>query len=410
MLTYQDLVNDMRSGSKPRADWRIGTEHEQFVYNLKTGEPLPYDGAPGIKQILEAFIAEYGWNGHEKNGYLVELERDGNLVTLEPGGQVEIASAPYSSLVDLKSHTDVFYLELAELGEKLGFGILARGTHPEWTRAQIKWMPKERYRLMGPYMEKRSQHGVDMMILTCGAQINLDFESEADMVKKYRVALGLQPLVTALMANSRTVQGKDSFYESFRSFIWTETDPDRCGVPEFVFDEDMSFARYVDYALSVPMYMIVRDGEHIDMLGKSFRDYMEGKLSAHTSETATIEDWHYHLTTVFTEVRLKKYLEFRGPDSTEPPLVYAMAAFWTGIMYDQQALDAAAKLIESWSGADHARIRNDVPKHGLDTKLPNDQTLRELAPQALTLAGQGLRNFEAGTKDWLTPFKNLLTD
>ena len=409
MLIYQDLVNDMAAGCKPRDNWRIGTEHEQFVYNLKTGGALPYDGAPdnfpGIRQILEGLVALYGWKGTEKDGYLIQLERDGAYVMLEPGGQIEIASAPLASLTDLKAQTDQFYKELTELGHKLGYGIMARGFHPNWGRGQIHWMPKERYQIMGPYMAARSKHGVDMMILTCGAQINLDFSSEADMVKKYRVALGLQPFITALMANSNLAGGQESGYQSFRSFIWTETDPDRCGVPEFVFDDTMSFARYVDYALDVPMYLILRDGHHHSVLGQSFRDFMTGTLKGHEGDMATLEDWRYHLTTLFPEVRLKSYLEFRGPDSTEPALVYAMSAFWTGIFYNDAALDRAAQVISGWSGQDHTRIRNEVPKFGLDTVLPGGRTWRDLGPDILAIAADGLKVFEPTALPDLDPFK-----
>lgn len=412
MLTYQDLVNDMAAGCKPRESWRIGTEHEQFVYNLKTGAALPYDGSdsggPGILQIIQGLIDQFGWTGSEKNGYLVELKRDGAYVMLEPGGQIEIASAPLLTLAALKEQTTRFYTELAELGQKLGFGIMARGFHPNWTRRQIHWMPKERYQIMGPYMAARSNHGVDMMILTCGAQINLDFSSEADMVKKYRVALGLQPFITALMANSNLAGGQDSGYRSFRSFIWTETDPDRCGVPEFVFEADMSFARYVDYALNVPMYLILRDGKHINVLGQSFRDFMTGTLKGQEGEYATLEDWRYHLTTLFPEVRLKSYLEFRGPDSTDPPLVYAMSAFWTGLMYNDGALDEAATLIASWSGRDHTRIRSEVPKFGLDTVLPGGKTWRDIASELLAIAENGLKAVEPGAADDLAAFKAFL--
>ncbi len=409
MLTYQDLVNDMASGVKPRDQWKIGIEHEQFVFNSASGKALPYDGAPGIRQILEALKA-YGWTGEEKNGYLIELKRNGAMVTLEPGGQIEIAGGPHATLAAVKAEAEKFHAELRAVGEKLGFGILARGFHPTWTRADIHWMPKERYQIMGPYMEKRSAHGVDMMIRTCGAQINLDFESEADMIKKYRVALGLQPIVTALMANSNQVEGRDSGYQSFRSFIWTETDPERCGVPPFVFSDDMGFARYVDYALDVPMYFIRRNGHYINVAGQSFRDFLQGKLKGHEGEYPDMDDWHDHLTTLFPEVRLKSYLEFRGPDSTAPELVYAMAAFWTGLFYDQSALDTAWTLIEDLSGNDHIRIRNDVPKHGLQTRVRDGQTLHGLALQLLPIVKGGLEKFEPDAAAYIDAFERLLAN
>ncbi len=407
MLTYEDLVNDMAAGCKPRENWRIGIEHEQFLYNLKTGEPLPYDGKPGIKQVLENFARMPGWVLVEKNGYLIELQRNGASITLEPGGQFELSGAPYRTLAEMKTEADQFYSELHKVAEKLGIGVLPRGFHPTWRRDQIHWMPKERYEIMGPYMASKSKHGVDMMIRTCGAQVNLDFGSEADMILKYRVGLGLQPLITALMANSGEVEGQKTAYKSFRSFIWTETDADRTGVPAFIFSDEMSFARYVDWALDVPMYFIMRDGHHVNVAGQSFRDFMSGKLKGHEGDYPSIDDWHDHLTTLFPEVRLKTYLEFRGPDSTEPAKVYAMAAFWAGIYYNETALQRAADLIKGWTAADHARIRADVPRLGLETRLPDGKTLRDLAPRALTIAAEGLAAFEPAAVRDLEPFHAL---
>lgn len=408
MLTYDDLVNDMKNGCKPKADWRIGIEHEQFVFRLDNEQSLPYDGQPGIRQILECFKSDYGWNGQEKNDHLIELHQDGASITLEPGGQIELSGAPHRTLKEMKAEADKFYVELKAIAQKLGLGILAKGFHPNWIRDQIHWMPKERYKIMGPYMASKSRHGVDMMIRTCGAQINLDFSSEDDMIKKYRVGLGLQPIVTALMANSSQVEGKDSGYKTYRSFIWTETDPERCGVPEFIFSNEMSFARYVDYALDIPMYFIMRNGHHVNVAGQSFRDFMNGNLKGHENDFPDIDDWHDHLSTLFPEVRLKSYLEFRGPDSASSDLVYAMSAFWTGIFYDQTALGKAYKLIENWSGQDHIRIRNEVPKYGLETLVPKGRFLKDLAKDAIQIAQSGLQNFEPEAKQDLDPFIKLL--
>lgn len=408
MLTYDDLVNDMASGCKPAIDWRIGIEHEQFVFHSATGEPLPYDGSPGIRQILENFISDYGWKGAEKNGSLIELKRDGASITLEPGGQVELSGAPYKTLKEMKAEAEKFYGELNAIGKKLGFGVLARGFHPDWMRDQIHWMPKERYKIMGPYMASKSRHGVDMMIRTCGAQINLDFSSEADMIQKYRVGLGLQPIITALMANSSSVEGRESGYKTFRSFIWTETDPERCGVPEFIFKPEMSFARYVDYALDVPMYFIMRGGHHVNVAGQSFRDFMQGKLKGHEGDFPDLDDWHDHLTTLFPEVRLKTYLEFRGPDSSSPEMVYAMSAFWTGIFYDQDALNKASELIADLSAQDHIRIRNEVPKLGLQTAAATGQSLKDIALKSIEIAASGLQKVEPDAIHDLDAFRKIL--
>lgn len=408
MLTYDDLVNDMASGCKPREQWRIGIEHEQFVFLKENDDSLPYDGSPGLKQILEAFISDFNWVGIEKNGQLIELRRDGASITLEPGGQIELSGAPYKTLSGMKVEADQYYSELEAIGQKLGFGILAKGFHPDWTRDQIHWMPKERYKIMGPYMASKSRHGVDMMIRTCGTQINLDFADEADMIKKYRVALALQPVVTALMANSSQVEGRDSGYKTYRSFIWTETDPERCGVPEFIFGPDMSFARYVDYALDVPMYFIMRDGHHVNVTGQSFRDFMNGRLKGHEKDFPDINDWHDHLTTLFPEVRLKTYLEFRGPDSAASDLVYAMSAFWVGIFYNAQALDAAYALIDGLTPQDHIRIRNEVPKLGLETKVDGVRFLKDLARKSLEISASGLEGFEKTAVNDLKAFQARL--
>lgn len=406
MLTYDDLVNDMATGCKPESAFKIGVEHEQFL-EFRT-MPIPYDGAPGVKQVLERFAEDYGWTRKIVNGHLIALSRNGDNITLEPGGQIEISGAPLGSLQQVTTQANQYYTELNAIAAELGLDVLARGFHPRWKAADIPWMPKERYDIMGPYMAARSKHGVDMMIRTCGAQINLDFSSEADMVQKFRVALGLQPAVTAMMANSNMVEGQVSPYQSYRSFIWTETDPDRCGVPPFVFEDGMGFARYVDYALDVPMYFIMRGGHHVNVAGQSFRDFMKGQLPGHQGDFPSLSDWHDHLTTLFPEVRLKSYLELRGPDSTAPDMVFAMAAFWTGIFYNKDALDQAWDLIRDWPAALHVQIRNEVPRDGLETRLPNRQHVRNLAIEALEIAELGLRHYEPGAIAQLEPFKKRL--
>jgi glutamate--cysteine ligase len=403
MLTYDDLVNDMASGCKPKQNWRIGIEHEQFVFNKATHESLPYDGAPGIKQILQG-LTNYGWNPVEANGHLIALARNGSTVTLEPGGQIEFSGSPLATTGEVRAEADHYYSDLQKVTESLGVGILAVGFHPSWTRAQIHRMPKERYDIMAPYMEKTGKYGLDMMLRTCGAQVNLDFDSEYDMVKKYRVALGLQPVMTALLANSTHAEGRNTGYQSYRSLMWTNTDPDRCGVPQFVFEKDMGFARYVDYALDVPMYFFMRDGHHINVVGQSFRAFMEGKLPGHEGEYPTTADWHDHLSVLYPEVRLKTYLELRGPDSVAPPLVYAMTSFWVGIFYDEAALDQAWDLIRDWPPDLHQQIRLDVARDGLHTKLPERQTLLNMAMEAIEIATHGLSRVadEQGGKVYLS--------
>lgn len=408
MLTYDDLVNDMAKGCKPKERWRMGIEHEQFVYLKSSGESLPYDGHPGIRQILEGLVNQRGWSPVVPQGVLIALEKDGAMVTLEPGGQVEFSGAPHSSLIEMKREADAFYRDLSAVVDSLGVGVLAVGFHPEWRRDQIHAMPKERYKIMLPYMEKKGRYGVDMMLRTCGAQINLDFSSEADMVKKYRVALGLQPVMTALLANSSRAEGKDTGYKSYRSLMWTDTDPDRCGVPGFVFEKDMGFARYVDYALDVPMYFIMRDGHHVDVAGQSFRGFMNGTLPGFEGQYPSIDDWHDHLTTLFPEVRLKRYLELRGPDSAAPPLIYGMAAFWTGILYDEDALDQGWDLIRDWTPDLHRQIRLDVTRDGLQALLPERQTLLNMAIETIQIADHGLSRQVYGGREDLDALKEIV--
>jgi glutamate--cysteine ligase len=405
MLTYEDLITDMQSGCKPREAWRIGIEHEQFLFDTASGAPLPYEGQKSIKAVLEGLIKSNGWSPVHVNGHLIALKKNGANITLEPGGQIELSGSPLATLEDVRREAEDYYAALKSVTASLGIGILAAGFHPEWRREDIHRMPKERYGIMAPYMEKVGQYGVDMMLRTCGVQINLDFSSEADMVKKYRVALGLQPVMTALLANSSRVEGKDSGYISFRSHVWTDTDPARTGVPRFVFEDGMGFSRYIDWALDVPMYFIIRDGHYINVAGQSFRDFMMGHLSGHKGVFPDLEDWHDHLTTLFPEVRLKTYLELRGMDSVDAPLVHAMTAFWTGILYHDAALDQAWDLIRDWPVDAHLRLRNEVPKEGLDAMLPGGGHLRNMALETIQLARMGLNGEMTNALDAL----NLLS-
>lgn len=398
MLTYQTLIDDLASGCKPKDQFRMGLEHEQFAYNLETGAPLPYDGEPGILQLLEGFAQAYGWEKITDHGNLIALKNDGNYITLEPGGQFEYSGAPMLSVAEAKAAMDKFYADLDVVAKKLGIGFLAKGFHPEWKLDEVHKMPKPRYDIMRPYMERIKSLGKDMMYRACGTQINLDHSSEEEMVHNLRLSLAVQPVVIALMANSTLVEGKDSGYKSYRSYIWTRTDPDRCGIMPFAFEEGMGFARYVDYALDVPMYFIRRNGEYIDCSGLSFRDFMEGKLPGHEGEYPTMEDWTDHLTTLFPEVRLKHYLELRGADCHEPKMVYAMAAFWSGLFYDAAARDAAWDLVKNWSVDDHQNIRDSVPKMGLDTPTPDGRNLAALARDILDLL----------PKDYLEPYGEVL--
>lgn len=406
MLSYTDLVNDMASGCKPRGDFRIGIEYERFAYDISRGAALSYDGTPGIRQLLEIFAARHGWTAHSEDGHLIALQQGGATITLEPGGQVEFSGAPHITLADVIAEADAYLAAMDGVASSCGIGFMAEGFPPYWTRADIHWMPKGRYKIMRPYMERVGTMGVDMMGRTCGAQVNLDFASESDMVRKFRVTMALQPLMVALMAHSRMVEGVDSGYASYRAHIWDHTDAARSGFLPFVFEDGMGFARYVDYALDVPMYFVKRDGRYIDVAGQSFRAFMNGALPGFEGQYPALSDWHDHLTTLFPSVRLKKYLELRGPDSHEPAMVYAMAAFWTGLLYDDAALDEAAALVRDNPGLIDSAVRENVARRGLSTPLAGTpwHDLCALAGDMVAIAEKGLQK-EA---DLLLPFRRII--
>jgi glutamate--cysteine ligase len=408
MLNYEKLVEDMHSGCKPRAAWRLGIEYERFAFNRADGSPLPYDGTPGIRALLENFAARYGWSLKYEGDHPIGLQKGQKTITLEPGGQVEYSGSPLPDLDAVVQECDDYLRSMAAVADEMGIGFTAKGFPPTWRRADIQWMPKERYGIMRPYMEKVGQFGIDMMGRTCGTQINIDFDSEQDMINKFRVALAFQPAINALMANSRMVEGKDSGYASYRGHVWTDTDKARSGFLPFVFAPDMSFARYVDYALDVPMYFVRRDGHHINVAGQSFRDFMDGKLRGFEGQYPTLEDWHDHLTTLFPDVRLKKYLEMRGPDSHEPEMVYAMAAFWTGILYDEETLRQAVSLIEKNPAMIAPAIRGNVARLGLGTAMPDTEwaTICDFAAEITGLAARGLPRHA----HLLQPFQFLCAD
>jgi len=383
------LIEYIAEGCKPVEQWRIGTEHEKFAFRCDDLRPLTYEGERGIKAVLDG-LAGYGWDPVAEDGHVIALLKDGASVTLEPGGQLELSGAPVETVHDTCREVDVHLRQCKEVGQKLGVGFLGLGFNPKWPRDDIPWMPKGRYAIMRRYMPLRGSLGLDMMLRTCTVQVNLDFSSEADMVKKFRVSLALQPIATALWANSPFVEGKPTGFQSYRSNIWTDTDSDRCGILPFVFEEGMSFERYVDYVLDVPMYFVYRDGKYIDVAGQSFRDFMAGRLPGLPGELPTLGDWTDHLTTVFPEVRLKKFLEMRGADGGPWRRLCALPAFWVGLLYDGVALDAAWDLVKDWTPQDHAALRDGVPRGGLKTPFRGGR-VQDLALQALAIAGDGLK-------------------
>ncbi len=385
----RQLIEYFISGNKPKARWRMGTEHEKFGFDKATMKPLPYEGKTGIRAMLEG-MTRFGWEPVTEGNNPIALLRNGANITLEPGGQLELSGAMLETLHETSDENELHIREVKAVADEMGAGFIGLGFAPQWTREDFDWMPKGRYKIMREYMPKKGKLGIDMMLRTCTVQTNLDYESEADMVKKFRVSLALQPLATALFANSPFKEGKDTGYKSYRSNIWTDTDPDRCGMLPFVFEDGFGFERYADYMLNVPMYFVYRDGKYIDASGQDFKDFLKGKLAARPGELPTINDWADHVTTAFPEVRLKKYLEMRGADSGPLPMLSALPALWVGLLYDQAALDAAWDLVKGWSVADHDFLRRETPKTGLATKFKG-RPLAELGRDVVEIAHAGLR-------------------
>lgn len=386
-----ELIEWFEAGNKPKADWRIGTEHEKFGFTWSDLKPLPYDGDASIKAMLEGLRDQFGWSAIEENGYLIGLKKDGASVSLEPGGQFELSGAPLEHIHETCNEVGQHLEEVRKIADPLGIGFIGLGASPIWSMDETPIMPKGRYKIMRAYMEKVGRLGRQMMFRTCTVQSNLDYGSEADMVKKFRTSLALQPLGTALFANSPFLEGRPNGFLSYRSQIWTDTDPDRTGMLPFVFEDGFGFERYVDYALDVPMYFVRRAGTYHDASGLSFRDFMEGKLPIMPGELPAIDDFEDHLSTIFPEVRLKRFLEMRGSDSGPWSSLCAFSAFWTGILYDDGALDAAWDLVKDWSDGDREALRQSVRTIGLQAPVPGGGTLQEFGKQVLDISRAGLR-------------------
>jgi len=384
------LVDYLERGCKTADRWRVGTEHEKIGYTADDLRPLPYDGPRSIRAMLEG-LTRFGWELVREGDRPVALVLDGQSITLEPGGQFELSGAPLASIHQTCDEVNTHLAQVRTIGDEVGVGFLGIGFQPKWRRSEIPMMPKGRYGIMAPYMEKMGTLGLDMMLRTCTVQANLDFSDEADMVRKFRVSMALQPIATALFANSPFTDGKPNGFLSYRSHIWTDTDPDRTGILPFIFEDGMGFERYVDYALDVPMYFVYRDGRYIDAAGQSFRDFMAGRLPAFPGERPVLSDWADHLTTIFPEVRLKRFLEVRGADGGPWRRLCALPALWVGLLYDRTALDAAWDLVKGWSMDEHYALRRDVPRLGLKTPF-RDRTLREVALEVLEIAHDGLAN------------------
>ncbi|EGF96571.1 Glutamate--cysteine ligase GshA [Brevundimonas diminuta] len=404
-LSRDQLIHAMSKGEKPRDQWRIGAEHEKFGFDKSTLRRPAYEGENGILAMLTG-LQRFGWSPVEETGRVIALERKNAegfsaSISLEPGGQFELSGAPLKDIHDICNETGQHLMEVKQVADQLNLGFLGLGFDPMWRREDIPVMPKGRYDIMRAYMPKKGDLGLDMMLRTCTIQANLDFDSEADMVMKFRTSLALQPIATALFANSPFTEGRPNGFLSARANVWTDTDPDRTGMLDFVFEDGFGYERYADYALDAPMYFAKRGETYVDLSGQSFRAFMDGKLDALPGDRATAKDWADHLTTLFPEVRLKQYLEMRGADGGPWSRICALPALWAGILYDAPSLAAAWDLCKDWDIADHERLRRDVTRLGLKAEV-NGRSVRDIAVDMVNIAKQGLKNrarFSGGMVD-----------
>ncbi len=387
--SLDQLILPMSGGEKPPERWRIGTEHEKLVFKQSDHSAPSYDERGGIRDLLKG-MEKFGWSPVEEGGHVIALKGDDGAVSLEPAGQLELSGAPLENLHQTCAETGRHLVQVKDVGENCGVGYLGLGMWPDKTRAELPIMPKGRYDIMLRHMPRVGTMGLDMMLRTCTIQVNLDYQSEADMVKKFRVGLALQPLATALFANSPFTEGKPNGFLSYRSHIWSDTDPARTGMLPFVFEDGFGYERWAKYMLDVPMYFVFRDGKYIDAAGLSFRDFLDGKLSVLPGERPTQSDWWDHLSTAFPEVRLKSFLEMRGADGGPWSRICALPAFWVGLLYDQTALDAAWDLVKGWTMEEREALRSAAPKLALDAPVPGGHTLRDIAREALKIAHGGL--------------------
>ncbi|MHA6326235.1 glutamate--cysteine ligase [Roseivivax sp. CAU 1753] len=384
------LADYLADGCKPKDDWRIGTEHEKFGYLKGSLDPLPYEGRQSVRAMLEGLRDRHGWTEVTEAGHLIGLEKDGANISLEPGGQLELSGAPLETIHQTCDEVNSHLAEVRDVADALDVGFIGLGAAPHWTHEEMPMMPKGRYRLMTRYMDEVGTMGKSMMYRTCTVQVNLDFSSEADMVQKLRTAIALQPVATALFSNSPFFEGKLNGHKSWRSRIWRDLDPARTGTLPFVFEDGFGFDAWVDYALDVPMYFVYRDGEYIDALGQSFRDFLKGALPALPGEKPMMSDWADHLTTIFPEARIKKFIEMRGADGGPWRRLCALPAFWVGLMYDQGALDAAWDIAKDWDADTREAWRVAASVDGLAAEVGGRRMI-DLAKDVVALAEGGLK-------------------
>ena len=406
---FSQLAELLESGSKPKADWRIGTEHEKFGWLTDSRAPLPYAGDRSVSALF-AGLQGFGWTPVLEAENIIGMTRNGANISLEPGGQFELSGAPLENLhqgaAELQNHLD----EVRAIADPLGIKFMGIGAAPEWSAQTMPVMPKGRYRLMTDYMGRVGTHGTQMMYRTCTVQVNLDYASEADMVKKLRVAIALQPVATALFASSPFFDGKPNAHKSWRSRIWRGLDNARTGMLPFAFDQGFGFQQYVDWVLDAPMYFVYRDGKYINALGQSFRDFLAGNLPALPGEKPTLSDWADHMTTVFPEARVKKYIEMRGADCGDQAHIDALPAFWVGLMYDDAALDAAWDLVKGFDTETREALRVNASVSALQAEA-NGIKLLDLARAAVGLSHAGLAARGLDEQRYLAPLvQNLATE
>lgn len=404
---FGQLAEYIAAGAKPREKWLIGTEHEKFGWLTDTRLPLPYDGPRSIRALFEALADRHGWTPVREGDNIIGLNRGLANISLEPGGQFELSGAPLANLHQTKAELEAHMAEVNGIAGPLGIRFMGLGAAPEWRHDQMPVMPKGRYRLMTDYMGRVGTHGTQMMYRTSTVQVNLDFASEADMVQKLRVALALQPVATALFANSPFFDGKPNGHRSWRSRIWRGLDDSRTGMLPFAFQPGMGFQAYVDWVLDVPMYFVYRDGRYINALGQSFRAFLKGELPALPGEKPTLSDWADHLTTVFPEARVKRYIEMRGADAGDLAHMTALPAFWVGLMYDSAALDAAWDLVKGFDAETREGLRVAASVSALAGEAEGVKLI-DLARAAVGLSHAGLAARGLGEEALLAPLMESL--
>ena len=406
----EELEEFFHSSGKPRPQWRVGTEYEKIGIERRSAKAIPYSGPRGVETILRALAEEYNWRPQEEDGHVMALARGNVQITLEPGGQIELSGEPCESIHCSQAEFTQHIRELLEVAERLDVVFLGLGIQPVSSLPEIEWLPKKRYRIMAPYMQKVGTMGHRMMKQTATVQANIDFSDERDAMAKFRTAMGLSPLITAIFANSPISEGDLNGYKSFRGHIWTKTDKDRCGLLPFAFSSDVSFAHYVEYALDVPMYFIIRDGSYVDLSGTPFRRFLD---HGHQGHYATIEDWDLHLTTLFPEVRIKRYMEIRSADSQPPELMPALPALIKGVLYNSDCLQASWDLVKGWSWDERMELYHDSHRHALAARVRRFSLL-DLAKELMQIAWEGLRRqgvLNENAEDetiYLKPLKDLL--